>query len=49
MDLAAQNKALRTIVDFKFSNDFVLGTDRYFTHGLQLRVYSNFMTKSPVN
>ena len=29
MDVVAQNKGLQTIVDFKFSNDFVFGTTAY--------------------
>jgi len=39
----------KTIVDFKFSNDVFYGTDRYFTNGLQLKIYSDFKSKSPVN
>jgi len=49
INVTAQNKVPETIVDFKFSNDFVFGTDQYFTNGLQLRVYANFMSKSPAN
>lgn len=48
-NVVAKNHIPKTIVDFKFSNDVFYGTDRYFTNGLQLRIYSDFMSKSPVN
>ena len=36
-------------VDFKFSNDFVFGTDKYYSNGIELNLCGNFMKKSPVN
>lgn len=48
-DVVAQHKPAQTFVEFKVSNDFIFGTDRYFSNGLQLRIYSDFMSKSPIN
>jgi len=45
----AQKEVPETIVEFKFSNDFVFGTDHYFSNGLKLSVYNNLVAKSPVN
>ena len=49
MNAWAQKNIPETIVEFKFSNDFVFGTDHYFSNGLQLKVYGNFIANSPVN
>ena len=45
----AQTVIPRLIVDFKHSNDFIYGTDHYFSSGMKLRVYGKFMSKSPIN
>ncbi|OQX76568.1 MAG: hypothetical protein B6D61_08605 [Bacteroidetes bacterium 4484_249] len=36
------------VVEFKWSNDFIFATDRYFSNGLELNYYAPFMQKSPV-
>jgi len=48
-DVVAQHQSEQTFLDFKVSNDFIFGTDHYFTNGLQLRIYDNFISKSPIN
>ena len=43
-DVVAQHQSEQTFLDFKVSNDFIFGTDHYFTNGLQLRIYDNFIS-----
>lgn len=37
------------IFEFKWANDFVFETDRYFSNGLELTYYAPFLRKSPIN
>ena len=46
---AQPNKDTTThVFEFKWSNDFVFATDRYFSNGLELNFFAPFMQKSPV-
>jgi len=49
VDVVAQHQSEQTFVEFKVSNDFMFSTDHYFSNGLQLRVYGDFLSKSPIN
>jgi len=45
----AQQTSDKRIIDFRLSNDFIFGTDHYFSNGIEFSYYGRFMEKSPIN
>lgn len=43
------NQDYSTTVEFRVGNDFIFGTDYYFTHGMFLEVFASFAESNPLN